>query len=320
MVGYPESLTDPSYCGQLLALTYPLVGNYGVPRFEPQLELQTNFESNRIQVRGLLVTEYSEEYSHWNAASSLSDWLKREKIPAITGVDTRALTKKIRDKGTMLGKILIDDEDIEFYDPDTENLVAEVSQPDVAVFGNGKRRVLVVDCGVKHQIIHHLLDEGVEVKRVPWDYDFADEEFDGLVVSNGPGNPKFCKKTIQQIRRVFESKRPVFGICMGHQLIALAAGANTYKLKYGHRGQNQPVIEVGTNRCLITSQNHSYAVNHDTLSEDWKPWFVNLNDGTNEGLQHASGLFFGVQFHPEAAPGPVDAKYLFSRFMGLVNR
>jgi carbamoyl-phosphate synthase small subunit len=320
MVGYTETLTDPSYCGQLLTLTYPLVGNYGVPAYDKDSALQTKFESEKIQVRGLLVSDYSVEYSHWDAERSLMDWLKSEGIPALTGIDTRTLTKKIREKGTMLGKILVEgQENIDFYDPDMENLVAQTSCSDVHYYGEGEKKVVLVDCGCKHNIIHHLLAHGVRVKRVPWDYPFGDEDFDGLMLSNGPGNPKFCKTTIEQIRKVMARKKPIFGICMGHQLLALAAGANTYKLKYGHRGQNQPALEVGTNRCLVTSQNHSYAVNHETMPDGWSPWFVNLNDGTNEGLQHESGLFFSVQFHPEAAPGPVDAGFLFERFVGLFS-
>lgn len=321
MVGYPESLTDPSYSGQILTLTYPLIGNYGIPPIADPKALQTNFESGRIQIQALLVSEYSERYSHWNATRSLGEWLNYHQIPALSGIDTRALTQKLREKGTMLGKIVFGNDDIDFYDPDMDNMVAHVSidEPVRYNVGEGKKRVVVVDCGCKHNIIHHLLDRDFELFRVPWDFSFAELPMDGLFISNGPGNPKMCKATVMQIRKLLSQKTPIFGICMGHQLMSLAAGANTFKLKYGHRSQNQPVQEVGTERCMITSQNHSFAVDAETIPPEWKPWFVNLNDGTNEGVRHESSPFFSVQFHPEASPGPVDANYLFDRFASLIH-
>ena len=319
MAGYPDTLTDPSYRGQILTLTYPLIGNYGVPSSRKTGNLNLNFESNRIQVQALVVSDYSLEYSHWNAARSLSDWLKSEKIPAITGIDTRSLTQILREKGAMLGKIEFGDETISFYNPNLLNLVAETSIDKPVVYGEAAKRVVLIDCGAKHNILHNLLSRDVQVLRVPWDYDLSGENFDGLMISNGPGDPKTCRATVETIRGVMARDIPVFGICMGHQLLSLAAGANTYKLKYGHRSQNQPVIDVKSGRCLITSQNHGFAVDDQNLPDEWETWFVNLNDNTNEGISHKSKPFRSVQFHPEAAPGPVDADYLFDDFIRIVN-
>lgn len=321
MVGYPESLTDPSYTGQLLNLTYPLVGNYGVPKSESGLERDPHqrFESERIRLQGLLVSEYTEEFSHWEGERSLGAWLNEQQVPALAGIDTRRLTMKLREKGTMLGKILFDGDEVDFYDPDMDNLVEKASVKEVYKYGEGRLRIVLVDCGCKHNIINSLISRHVEVVRVPWDHDFHQEKMDGLLISNGPGNPKMCKQTVMQLRRALARRIPILGICMGHQLLALAAGANTYKLKYGHRSQNQPVREVGTHRCLITSQNHSFAVDGETLPQDWAPWFINLNDQTNEGIRHESAPFFSVQFHPEATPGPVDARFLFDHFINVVN-
>ncbi len=315
MVGYPETLTDPSYSGQILVLTYPLIGNYGVPASAANSSLESLLESEKVQISGLVVADYSVFHSHWNAGKSLGEWLAENNIPALTGIDTRTLTKKMREKGTMPGKIEFDDMPVDFYDPNLDNLVSGVSTPAPSRYGEGKKRVCLIDCGCKHNIIRNLVKRGVEVLRVPWDHDIGQEDFDGLLISNGPGDPKMCRYTILQIRQAISQDIPVFGICLGHQLMALATGANTYKLKYGHRGQNQPVREAGSNRCLVTSQNHGFAVDNSTLPDGWEPWFINLNDGTNEGIRHVSGRFRSVQFHPEASPGPVDAGYLFDEFL-----
>ncbi len=320
MVGYPESLTDPSYFGQILALTYPLIGNYGIPSDSHINKLKQHFESNRIQVTGLIVQDYSFDHSHWNSVKSLAQWLYEFKVPALGGIDIRALTKKLREQGTMLGKIEFNSDQIDFYDPDNKNLVEKVSITQPILYGTGNQRIALLDCGCKHNIIWSLLKRGVQVLRVPWDYDLRQETYDGLVISNGPGNPKMCRQVIIQIRQTIGRNIPILGICLGHQLLALAAGANTYKLKYGHRSQNQPVREVDSNRCLITSQNHGFAVNNATLPDDWLPWFINLNDQTSEGIRHVSGRFRSVQFHPEATPGPVDAGYLFDDFLKLVRQ
>ncbi|RLC39255.1 MAG: carbamoyl-phosphate synthase (glutamine-hydrolyzing) small subunit [Candidatus Nealsonbacteria bacterium] len=315
MIGYPESLTDPSYQGQILIFTYPLIGNYGVPGYEKEDDLLKYFESDKIQVQGLIVTDYSENYSHWNAKKSLAQWMKEYNIPGIYGIDTRELTKKIRKKGTMLGKIVYDKEKIEFEDSNQRNLAAEVSVKKPIVYKKGKKKVLVVDCGVKNNIIRAFLKRNITVIRVPWNYNFLEEKADGIILSNGPGDPKKCRETIELVKKVFLKNIPILGICLGSQILGLAAGANTYKLKYGHRSQNQPCMEMGTNRCYITSQNHGYAIDSSTLSQDWREWFYNNNDETNEGIVHISRPFFGVQFHPEASPGSDDTEFIFDMFL-----
>ncbi len=316
MVGYPESLTDPSYRGQILILTYPLAGNYGVPPDTREGGILKYFESERVQIAGLVVSEHCERYSHWNAVKSLGEWLVEHDIPAMQGVDTRALTKRIRERGTMLGK-LVCGEDVPLDDPNARNLAAEASVREPVVYGDGSPRVLAVDCGMKNNIIRCLLARGVSVTRVPWNYDFnaGGVEYDGLFLSNGPGDPKMCAATISNVREAIARKKRIFGICLGNQILALAAGADTFKLKYGHRSQNQPCVETGTRRCHITSQNHGFAVDAATLPEGWEPWFENANDGTNEGIRHARLPFMSVQFHPEASGGPADTEYLFDVFV-----
>lgn len=315
MVGYPESLSDPSYHGQILVLTYPLIGNYGVPGCKRKDNLLEYFESNKIHVKGLIISDYSDAYSHWNAEKSLSAWMKEYNIPGIYNIDTRQLTKKLREKGTMLGKIVFDRDNIQFEDPNKKNLVAEVSIKEPIIYKKGKKRVVVIDCGVKNSIIRVFLKRNFTVIRVPWDYNFLKEKVDGVVISNGPGDPKQCTKMIDNVRRTLSKNIPVFGICLGSQILGLAAHANTYKLKYGHRSQNQPCVETGTKRCYITPQNHGYAIDSDTLPEDWRVWFYNNNDQTNEGIIHISKPFFGAQFHPEASPGPNDTAFLFDVFL-----
>jgi len=320
MVGYPESLTDPSYWGQILTMTYPLIGNYGVPGSDREDDLLKYFESERIQVQGLVLANYADEYFHWNAKKSLSEWMREYDIPGVYGIDTRALTKKLREQGTMLGKILEDGEgeegEIDFIDPNRRNLAAEVSIKESVTYNGGEKTIILVDCGVKNSIIRAFLKRNITVKRVPCDHDFLQETFDGIMISNGPGDPKMCTGTIENISRALQENIPILGICLGSQILALAAGADTYKLKYGHRSQNQPCVEVGTkNKCYITSQNHGYAVSADTLPQDWREWFFNNNDGTNEGLYHISKPFFGAQFHPEAAPGPDDTDFIFDMFV-----
>lgn len=316
MVGYPESMTDPSYHGQLLVFTYPLIGNYGVPDDTKEDGLHRFFESDRIQTQGIIIADYSDEYSHWNATRSLSEWMRSQQIPGICGIDTRALTKKLRIKGTMLGKIIYDknDDTSKLVDPNQRNLVAEVSTSQPVLYRKGKKKIILVDCGTKYSIIRAFLQRNYTVLRVPWDYDFLKEKPDGVVISNGPGDPTQCQHTIQHIRTALKKNIPILGICLGSQLLGLAAGARTYKLKYGHRSHNQPCVEQGTKRCYITSQNHGYAVDSNTLPEDWRVWFYNNNDDTNEGIIHLSKPFFGAQFHPEASPGPDDTEFLFDMF------
>ena len=319
MNGYPESLTDPSYRGQLLIATFPLVGNYGVPNDEPKDQLSAFFESERIHISGLVIANYSAEYSHWNAGRSLGDWLKANKIPGIYGVDTRAITKIIRETGAMKARIVLPNESTPFVDPNERNLVAEVSIKHKTIHGTGKYRVLLVDTGVKHNILRCLLKRDTTIIRVPWDYDYSEEEYDGVFLTNGPGDPQQCVATITQVKEALRKQTPIFGICLGSQIMALASGATTYKLKYGHRGYNQPVQMLGTQKCYITSQNHGYAIDTDTLSDDWAPLFVNINDGSCEGIYHKSKPFFAVQFHPEAAGGPADTDFLFDHFMHCIQ-
>ncbi len=391
MTGYPESLTDPSYAGQILVMTYPLIGNYGVPDTGMGTDgLPLFMESDRIHVKALVVADYSEQYSHWNAKGSLASWLKREKIPAITGIDTRRLTKVLREHGVMRGRIVLSEKFFDERSGKAErivksekfatalpaqqsdygavNWVEQVSCREIIVYKpdgtvskvptgsaaanwlspSGRRakpssffilhssfpKVVLVDCGVKTNIIRCLVKRGVEVIRVPWDYDFNQLEFDGLFLANGPGDPERCDVTVRHIRQFMETEqrkllnceivkssniRPLMGICLGNQLLARAAGAKTYKLKYGHRSHNQPVQQVGTTRCFITSQNHGYAVDDKTLPDDWEPLFVNMNDGSNEGIRHKTHPWFSAQFHPEACSGPTDTEWMFDEFVSLLE-
>jgi len=315
MVGYPETLTDPSYKGQILVMTYPLVGNYGIPPMNNDDDIPENFESGKIQIQALVVSEESESYSHWNAIESLDKWLNRFDVPGLCGIDTRRLTKILREHGTMLGKIETGKEKVKYYDPDVENLISQVTFPKAKEYGEGKKRILLIDCGCKKSILSNLLARKVRVLRVPYDYDVTKEDYDGVVLSNGPGNPVVYQQLVKSAKVLIQRHVPTMGICMGHQILSLAAGAKTYKLKYGHRSQNQPVKEVGSNKCYVTSQNHSFAVDTKTLPRGWQPWFENLNDYSNEGMKHEKLPFRSVQFHPEAAPGPVDSSFIFDEFL-----
>lgn len=326
MMGYPESLTDPSYAGQLLTMTFPLVGNYGVPpfTFDKQTGLPDFMESDRIYASALIVSDYSEQHSHWNAVESLGEWLQREKVPGITGIDTRELTKVLREHGVMMGKILFDDEPNNVPEADYEgvNFVDRVSVKEIVRYNEGAgRKVVLVDCGVKANIIRELIQRGVEVVRVPWNYDYTDMEFDGLFLANGPGDPDMCSEAVEIIRKqMSRGRKPICGICMGNQLLSKAAGATIYKLKYGHRGHNQPVRMVGTEKCFITSQNHGYAVDARTLDKDWEELFVNMNDASNEGIRHKENPWFSSQFHPEACSGPVDTEFMFDKFVETLKQ
>lgn len=328
MSGYVETLTDPSYRGQILVTTYPLVGNYGVPAAREAGSLAAPYESDHIQVQGLVVQNYVEAYSHHAAVRSLGAWLASEGIPGITGIDTRTLTRKLREAGTMKGWIFPAEMDLDRAKSRAQGveMASEVfrlvSPKEPVRHGKGTHTILLVDVGAKDNIVRCLLERGVGVIRAPWHAPLAElaREADGIMLGNGPGDPKDLGALIEQVRSLLDTyKKPIFGICLGNQILALAAGGDTYKLPYGHRGVNQPVQDLLTRRCFITSQNHGYAVRDGSLPTDWEPWFVNINDGTNEGIRSRTRPFFSVQFHPEASPGPQDAAFLFDDFLRVVG-
>lgn len=311
MVGYPEALTDPSYKGQILVLTYPLIGNYGVPH-------KKFWESEKIRVKGLVVSDYVDTPFHDSSTMTLSEWLKKEKIPALEIKDTRYLTQKIRSKGALLGKLLFK-KNIKWYDPDKINLVRETSIKKPRVYGRGRVKIAVLDCGGKHNVIRELVKRNIQVTEFPWDYDVFSEKirFDAILISNGPGNPKRADKTIEIVGKALTQKIPTFGICLGNQLLSLAAGGDTAKLKFGHRSQNQPCLLEGTRKCFLTTQNHGYVVSR--VPKGFRSWFKNINDGTNEGIYHEKYPFMSVQFHPESSPGPEDTKWIFDFFLKKIK-
>ncbi len=318
MVGYPETITDPSYKGQILAFTYPLIGNYGAPH-------KKYWESDKIQISGLIIDNYSFQYSHYGAQKSLDQWLKEEKITGVYGVDTRALTKELRTSGTTLAKIIPYQSPIsqsmgDFFDPNETDLVRQVAIQKTKLYAKGKKTALLIDCGLKLSILRALLDRDISVIRTPHNFVLSEikERFDGVVISNGPGDPKACQATIHNIQQLLKINLPILGICLGNQLMALALGGETYKLKFGHRGQNQPCIETKTKRCYITSQNHGYAVQAKSLPKDWAVWFYNNNDQTVEGIKHKTKPLMAAQFHPEANPGPTDTKFIFDDFVKML--
>lgn len=312
MTGYPENLTAPSNEGQILITTYPILGNYGAPPRGKKENLAELIECGQIHAKAIITQDYSCEYSHWQAATSLEQWLLEEKIPGIYGIDTRALTKHLRENGTMLGKIVIEgEENVEFYNPDSENLVGKVSHKEVEEYGAGEKTVVVVDCGTRYDIIKSMINRGVKVVFVPWDYDFTTIPYDGLIISDGPGNPQLAEVTINNLRKAMEIEKPIFGIGIGNLMLSIAAGGAINKLKSGHRTHNQPVRLCGTTSCYITSQSHSYAVDASTLSTDWEEWFINMNDGSNEGIRHKSKPFAAVQFSPDDS----DTEFLIDEFV-----
>lgn len=314
MAGYVESLTDPSYSGQILVFTYPLIGNYGVSAKE-------TWESSAIHVSGVVMSEIAPHYSNHTAELSLIDWLTNNKIPLMFGVDTRALTKRLRMQGVIPGAIVSDGKEPQkFEDFSSVHWVKQVSIKEPILYGSGDKLIIAVDCGMKENIIRCLTQFPIRVKRVPYDYDYSNEAFDGVFISNGPGDPVHCQETIRILQKAMLKKKPMFGICLGTQLMALAVGAKTYKLPFGHRAQNQPCLDLTTNRCYLTSQNHSYAVDETTLPSDWNILFRNLNDHSVEGIEHQQLPFYAVQFHPEAAPGPLDTQWLFQKFYDLINK
>lgn len=325
MSGYPQSLTDPSYYGQILVNTYPLVGNYGVPDDASDGHgISLNFESARIWASGLIVSEVSAFPSHHASVRSLPDWMESQGVLGIEGIDTRALTMRLRERGVMRGSMRVDGASSgpapEQESAASSHPVASVSRREAAVYGaGGDPRIALLDCGAKNNILRCLLSRGVELQVLPWNASLEGRDYDGVVLSNGPGDPKVCTRTIATVRRALAEDRPVFGICLGAQIMALAAGGDTYKLPYGHRGQNQPCVDVSTGRCYITSQNHGYAVRSDSLPAGWELWFKNGNDGTVEGIRSTRGPFSAVQFHPEGCPGPRDTEFLFDAFLAQVR-
>jgi len=326
MSGYVETLTDPSYRGQILVSTYPLQGNYGVPAPRGGDLRSDTFEISKIQVQGLLVVHHTDRPSHFASVRTLGQWLESENVPAIEGVDTRALTRKLRERGTMKGWLVHDDT------PDAsarraesvamEKVCSLVTVPEPVRYEGGPLRILLVDTGAKDSLVRSMLARGASVLRIPFTARLADyiDACDGVLLSNGPGDPKDMMGLVDQVRAVlFNGKKPVFGVCMGNQILGLAEGCDTMKLKYGHRSQNQPVQDLLTRRCYVTSQNHGYVVRDGSLPEEWETWFVNVNDGSNEGIRCRVKPWSSVQFHPEAMPGPEDASYLFDDFLRLVG-
>ncbi|MBP7609134.1 MAG: glutamine-hydrolyzing carbamoyl-phosphate synthase small subunit [Steroidobacteraceae bacterium] len=328
MAGYPETLTDPSYAGQILVLTYPLIGNYGVPAADTTAPESGRLQSRRIQVAGLVVQHLSEHVSHFSACETLGSWCKRHSVPILHGVDTRALTQRLRERGTMQGCLYpggMDREEAQRLAVGIEmraEVFHRVAPTETMYYDGGDLKILLVDVGAKEGIVHCLRARGAAVIRAPWHADLASlaGEADGVMISNGPGDPADLGALTDQLRRMLASfAGPIFGICLGHQILARAAGFATYKLKYGHRGVNQPVREAGSGRCFVTSQNHGYAVDVQRLQPGWTSWFENLNDGTNEGLQNVERPHFSVQFHPEGRPGPADTEFLFDHFLHLAG-
>jgi len=336
MVGYPESLTDPSYKGQILTFTYPLVGNYGVPPYEKENGVLKYFESDDVKVTGFVIHELCKNPFHWASTRTLDKWLKDGDIPGIYGVDTRRLTKKLRVEGVMLGILEVCEageepdvakllEEVKYVqDPNSTDLAGQVTVKEPLTYeAGGGRRAVLIDCGVKYGILRNLLRRGFDVVRVPYDYS-AEQilEFkpDGVVISNGPGDPKLCTETIEAVRTLVDEEVPMMGICLGTQILALALGGDTYKLKYGHRSQNQPALDLETGRCYITTQNHGYNVERNSLKgTGLKEWFMNANDKTVEGVKHETKPAFALQWHPEASPGPYDTEFLFDKFKKLAE-
>lgn len=308
MTGYPEAFTDPSFAGQILVMTYPIIGNYGVPE-------KRYWESDRVHIAGLIVSTYNETPSHHASRQSLSDWFMKERIPALEVKDTRLLTKLIREKGTMLGKIEHAQQNTLFADPNETNLVARVSPKRIVFDGHGHKTIVQIDCGTKRNITRCLVNRGVRVITVPWNVNplSLSERFDGVLISNGPGDPTMVPETIKHVAQLIQKKVPMLGICLGNQILALAAGGRTRKMKFGHRGQNQPCMLVGTNKCYLTTQNHGFVVSK--IPDGFNEWFVNSNDQSNEGIIHGKLPIMSVQFHPEANPGPVDTEWIFDYFI-----
>ncbi|HEX5796850.1 MAG TPA: glutamine-hydrolyzing carbamoyl-phosphate synthase small subunit [Candidatus Saccharimonadales bacterium] len=308
MTGYVESLTDPSYCEQILTFTYPLIGNYGVH--------EEAWESEKIHARGVVLAELVEDWSHPRSQGSFLEWLKDQRVPVIFDVDTRALTGHLRSRGVVNGVITSSKKPIRDFKP--KKPLVSIGRPKLYKIPGAGKTIMLLDCGAKENIVRSLTSRKLNVLRVPYDYDFSTDDYDGVFLSNGPGDPADYKQSIKNIKKLFKNNKPVMGICLGSQLMSLAAGAWTYKLKFGHRGHNQPCIDNESGKCYVTSQNHGYAVDERSLPKEWRVYFSNLNDGSVEGIMHKSKPFFSVQFHPEAAPGPTDTAWLFDKFVEML--
>ena len=333
MVGYSEAITDPSYFGQILCFTYPLIGNYGIPSIPEGNNLEKGFESSKPHVSGVIITIDSPEAFHWNSFQTIDSWLKHFNIPGIVNLDTRHLVHLIRSTPNLLGKIepekpeglkdfgvLTDQAGEGFFDPSDHTILPEVSTKERVTFGKGSKRIGFVDCGVKWNIIRQFVELDCEVEVVPWDTDLSTVDCDGWLITNGPGDPTKTGDLRDRVAKLLDQPRPIMGICLGHQIVSLAAGAKTERMKYGHRSHNQPVYQVGTRPGYITSQNHGYVVKNDSIPEDWEPWFKNANDQTNEGIKHKSKPFYTVQFHPEASGGPRDTAWIFEKILAEVKK
>ncbi len=336
MVGYTEALTDPSYNGQILTLTYPLVGNYGIPDLTEVDEdgISKFFESDMMQIRGLVVHELSQTASHWNLKMTLDEWMYNEKVPGISGIDTRAITKKITSSGVMMAALVVSDEQIDVEKIkkelasvtkyNSEKFMDIVSTKEEKIYGDDNKSVVVIDTGAKNAIVRNIRELGYKAIVVPWNTPFdkvMSYNPKGVVLSSGPGDPKNCPETIDTAKKLIENNIPTLGICLGAQIIGIAGNTETYKLKYGHRGQNKPCINLETNQVYVTSQNHGYGIKPESLEQsDFKLWFSNADDNTVEGIKHKTQNCIAVQFHPEAAPGPFDCKYIFDELKKLMEK
>jgi carbamoyl-phosphate synthase small subunit len=338
MVGYSEALTDPSYFGQILIFSYPLIGNYGIPVLPKglSLPLPRGFESDRVNAAAVIITIDSPEAYHWNSFQSLDHWLKEQNVPGIIGLDTRHLVHLVRQNPNLRGMVKPENpsgyRDLgvslsphakdQFFDPGEHEILGEVSVRERTLIGagEGKPRIGLIDCGVKWNIMRQLLEQNCELMLIPYDDDLKGVECDGWLLSNGPGDPTKTGDLTERITALFSGDRPILGICLGHQILSLAAGAKTRRMDYGHRSHNQPVYKVGTRNGFITSQNHGYVVLEDSIPQDWEAWFKNANDQTIEGIRHKSKPFRSVQFHPEAAGGPRDTGWILNEFVQEVSK
>jgi carbamoyl-phosphate synthase small subunit len=336
MLGYSESMTDSSYLGQILVFSFCLIGNYGIPfPKDGNLFMSKGHESSSIKTQGIIVSDIYDGCHHHDGGIAIQDWMKSQDVPGIAGIDTRYLVQMIRESGNLWGRIVPEGakvqnqekfeflknfKDDEYVDPSKYNLMPSVSTKEILHMGKGNKTVSVIDCGAKWNIIRMLMERGCKVNVLPWDTDFSKIECDGWVISNGPGDPKNTKDLVDRIRKdVLGSNKPILGICLGHQLLALASGAKTKRLNHGHRSHNQPVFSLPERKAYMSSQNHRYAVEKSSIQPDWQLWFENANDDSVEGLRHKTKPFISVQFHPEASSGPNDTSWIMDKFVKFVE-